>query len=683
MPNNRSAVEKPPVIQGPFLGDPHFRPWLFGISAALTTFLFYLPTLSFDFVNLDDPQVILKNPLIHNLSWPGIRLMFTTFHAADWMPLTWFSFALNYRIADNQPWIYHLTNNILHTLNTVLVFLVVRTLLRLARNPNEPASIQRPAYEDWTAFLSALLFGLHPLHVESVAWVTERKDVLYGFFFLGSAQAYFFYVLRKDHPGSRYILCLTLFLCSLMSKTTAVSLPVVFLVLDLWPLGRFRKEGWSRPLFDKVPFFLISFLVGILSLRSHEAGQDHLPWIQVILKPLFSLFFCLWKAVFPYSLSPVYPTLPLVPIYFWGTSALGLLFLGACWASFRSRRKKPGLFTALAFYLVTIAPSLAILVQAGHEGIAASDRYTYLPLLGFFVPLAAWVVGRLQRRPWALVVAALALTAWLGTLTLAQAAIWKDGYSLWAGAAKVFPNSALIRIELGNIALNADQFEEAKDDYEFVVRVQPGTQSAYRGLGLLALKQGRTDEAITNFKKALSINGHDPDVWVYLWNALTQKERHQEALEAAKTAVQMDPDSPLLWNLLGSSYGYLGKPKEAIQAFQKALQLDSDNPDFLLNLGDTYLVSGQKVEAASTYREAIRTASGSEAINCLVGESYLRATMAKEALGPLQAAWEIKHAPRIAADLGRAYRLLGQKGQAKEFEGLAKTTASHRTTPDP
>lgn len=676
--NGRPTAEKSKSNLGAFFGNPGTRAWFFGLTAGLAAFLFYIPTLTYDFVNLDDPQVVLKNPLIHNFSLFGIGKMFTTFHDADWMPFTWLSFALNDLAAGHQPWIYHLTNNLLHALNSALVFLVIRSLLRADRKPGDPNTAHRCAYEDWTAFLSALLFGLHPIHVESVAWVTERKDVLYAFFFLASLHAYLGFATRKDHPILRYILCLALFLCSLMSKTAAVSLPVLLLGLDLWPLRRFQKIGWRKPLLEKVPFFLASLFVGLLSIRSHEAGPTSLPLLQVFLKPLFALFFYLWKTIVPYSFSPLYPTLPLVPVYVWGTSALGLLFLGACWAAFRSRRERPGLLAALLFYLITMAPNLVILVQGGHEGVAAADHYTYLPLLGFFVPLAAWAVGRLQHRPWALAVLTLALIGGLGSLTLAQASLWKDGDSLWIGAAKVYPNSALIRLELGNIHLNDNDLGEAQADFEFVREVQPGLPTAYRGLAVVELREGKADEAIANLQKALSIGPYDPQARIYLWKALTQKGRHQEALEMVKTAVQIDPDSALLWNLMGSSDGYLGRPEDAVQSFQKALQLDPDNPDYLLNLGDTYLSSGKKAEAANTYHRVLQTNPRSEAIQCLVGESYLRAMMGQEALGPLQAAWDIKHAPRIAADLGRAYRLLGKRQQAGEFDHLAKAMASSR-----
>ena len=671
MPNGQDLAEKPAAAKGAFIRDPRVQTWLFGLSAALAVFLFYLPTVSFDFVNLDDPQCILQNSLIHNHTLEGLGKLFTTFHEQDWMPLTWLSLALNDMVSGPRPWSYHLANNLLHAANTLLVFLVVKGLLGAARKPETPAP-DRPAFEDWTALLSAVLFGLHPVHVESVAWVTERKDVLYAFFFLASILSYIPFATRKGRPILRYTLCFGLFLLSLLAKTAAVSLPLVLLILDIWPLRRFQRKGWKRTLLEKTPFLLASFLVGILSIRSHKGGPTYLPLAQMILKPLYAFFFYLWKAFVPYGLSPLYPTLPLVPVYIWGTCCLGLLFLGLGWVSFRYRREQPGLLAAFLFYLVTMAPNLQILIMGGHEGVAAADHYTYIPLLALFVPLAAWTVGKLQPRPWTLPLLALLLTAWLGSLTLAQASLWRDNNSLWEGAAKVYPHSALIRLELGNDHLNNGHLNEAETDFEFVREVQPGLPSAYRGLALVELRRGQVDEAITNLQKALSIDGTDPQAWVYLWKGLTQKGRHPEALETMKTAVQKDPDSALFWNLLGSSYGYLGKPKESVQAFRTALKLDPGNPDYLLNLGDTYLNFGMKSEAADTYQEAIQGSPGSEAIPCLVGESYLRSGMAKEALGPLETAWGVKQAPRIAGDLSRAYRLMGQKKKEKEYEDLAK-----------
>ncbi|HVZ81442.1 MAG TPA: tetratricopeptide repeat protein [bacterium] len=679
MANHGSPAEKPKAGPDAAAGIPGPRPWTFALAAGLATFLFYLPTLTYDFVNLDDPQVVLNNPLIHDLSPSGLGRMFTTFHAADWMPLTWLSLALNDLAAGHQPWIYHLTNDLLHAANSVLVFLAVRALLRSSRRTQDPSPASRSAEEDWTAFLSSILFGLHPLHVESVAWVTERKDVLYGLFFLATILAYLRYGTRADHPLRRYVLCLVFFLCSALSKTAAVALPVLLLGLDLWPLRRFPRVGWKRPLLEKIPFFLAALGVGMLSILSHDQGSAGLPWLRALLKPLFALFFYLWKAIVPFGLSPLYPSPALTPVYIGGTCLLGLLLLGACWAAFRSRRERPELLAALLFYLVTMAPNLASLLQSGHEGIAAADHYTYLPLLGLFVPLSAWAVGKLapRTRP----ILALAMIGGLGSLTLSQASLWKDGASLWTGAAKSYPDSALIRLELGNIALNQGRLEEARSDFEFVQARRPNLPTAYRGLAVVDMREGRFAEAVPNLQKALSLNGHDPQVWIYLWKALTETDRHVEALEGIKAAVQQDPDSALLWEMVGSSYGSLGRYADAVPAFQRALQLDPDDPDYLLNLGEAYLDSGKETEAERTFEESLRKFPGSETVPCRVGEAYLGVKMGKKALGALEAAWEIKHNSRIAAGLAQAYRLLGQRKKAVEYDRLSKELDSAQGDP--
>ncbi len=646
------------------------------LAVVLLPFLFYFPLFSAKFFDLDDHENILENSLIHHLGPQALWKMLTTFHSFDWMPLTWFSFALNYQMGGDDLTIYHLTNVLLHALNSLWVYWLTLRILRFSRQPNSLPAPDRPAFETWVAFLSAALFGLHPIHVESVAWASERKDVLFGFFFLASLYAYLLYAEgQRRRRWVAYAICFLLFFFSLMSKSAAISLPLALLILDLWPLRRVTVTSWTKLLLEKLPFFAAAFLVGILSIHSHVNTAYTLSPEMTILKPLHALFFYIWKMAIPWGLSPtLYPMPNDMSGFRVETVLCGLAALGVSAALVIYRHRWPWALAAWLFYLITVAPNMGSLLVPGHEGMAAADRFTYLPCIGIFVPVAAGAAWWLRRSQASLSVLAAVLMLGLGLLTLSRVDLWKDSESLWRDGVRRYPDSAYFHYQFAIYELNARRYPEAMAEFKMVEGDPTYGAEGLGGEGIVDFNLGMYAQCIPLFQKCLEINSQLMDDRVYLWKALTTLGRYKEALEVILVAVQQDPDVGHLWNLVGTSYGNLNDTTNALAAFQKALSLDPDNSLYLFNLGLTYQMSGHLTDAIDDFEKAAQIDPKDAHIRLIWGEADLEAKRSGDSLRPLTEAWEMSHDPQAAGDLAKAYRAMGQMEESKQFEALAKAT---------
>ena len=348
------------------------RKWIIfsAVFLAVTVIAFYIPLLQNNFVNWDDTEVIVQNPHIRSLGLDSLGWMLTTFLNSHWMPLTWLTFALNALMSGVHPVAFHLTNLFFHVLNTLLVFFVAIRLLKLSDfNSPKVEKIGRDSFAVATAFLTALLFGLHPLRVESVAWATERKDVLYSFFYLSAIYVYLGRDFTRGVKSKKLWLCWTLFLLSIMSKLMAMTLPVVFLLLDIWPLhrfGNFKRTVWV----EKIPFFVLSVFAGGMALLGTESQTfsmaGNVALFQRIVNPFHSLTFYIWKMAFPFNLSPLYPFDRALDGAFYLKAALAVIFVaGVSIYCFAKRATQPEWGIGWLFYIVTLLPVLGILQVGG------------------------------------------------------------------------------------------------------------------------------------------------------------------------------------------------------------------------------------------------------------------------------------------------------------------------------
>jgi tetratricopeptide (TPR) repeat protein len=608
--------------------------------------------LAHDFVNFDDHVYVYENPLVvRGFSTEGIIGAFTHTHARNWHPLTTLSHMLDCQLFGLNAGRHHLTNVILHTISVLLLFLVLKQMTGAF----------------WQSALVAGVFAIHPLHVESVAWIAERKDVLSAVFFMLTLAAYARYA-RAPSPA-RYLLVALLFVFGLMSKPMLVTLPFVLLLLDYWPLGRMgdqKSEVGSRLprlITEKIPLFALSAFSCIATLFAQRQGPsaiDQLPFLWRLNNTFVSYVTYIWQMLWPARLAVFYPhpndRLPLIRI----TAAIALL-IGISLVAIYLRRTKPYLVTGWFWYLGTLVPVIG-LVQVGEQ--AHADRYTYLPEIGLYI-MIAWAVGDLLleltpgvRRALVGVVATIAIVS-LGVCALVQASYWKNSETLWnhtlavTGENDVARNNlgflflrrgeldkaisefqaaldirsrnteshyslgaALIQNNLGNALARKQLWDEAIDHFQEAVRLRPDYADAYFNLGSVLSQQGRTDQAIAHWQKALAIRPRDAEAHRNVASALRKQGKLQEAISEYEQALNIAPDDSvglnnLAWILATSSDSSVRNGPRAVALAVKAVEVSGGrDPNFVRTLAAARAEAGQFTEAVATAEEAKAIASG-------------------------------------------------------------------------
>lgn len=467
------------------------------------TLLPFWPVSGFDFLVYDDYSYITNNPVVRDgLSRRGLSWAFTTFHASNWHPVTWLSHMLDVKLFGLDAGWHHRMNLFFHLANTLLIFHVLRGMTAAT----------------WRSFIVAALFGVHPLHVESVAWVAQRKDVLSTFFWMLAMVAYLGYVRRRG--TGRYLTVLACFVLGLLAKPMVVTLPFVLLLLDWWPLGRmtggkellgalrpFPPDSLPRLVLEKLPLALLSALSCVVTyLAQREGGAVDLAvsfWVR-IQNALLAYIFYLWKSLHPVSLAILYPH-PGDSVPTGKAIAAGILLTLLTAASVRLAARRPHLLVGWFWYLGTLIPVIG-LVQVGVQSLA--NRYTYIPLVGIFIAIT-WDLNVLRerlrmRRFYPVVFPMLALSV-LVVISGIQARHWKNSVTIFRHALKFTSNNWVAHLNLGWALEQTGKFDEAMFQYRESIRVQPRNPYAHNNLGYLLDLQGRTDEAILHYREALQL----------------------------------------------------------------------------------------------------------------------------------------------------------------------------------
>lgn len=503
------------------------------VLTAAVTFLVYLPSLKGAFLNFDD-WLYYEDPHITAFS---LTKAFTETVASNWHPLTVISYALDYNLWGLDPYWFHLENNILHSLNTLLVFLLASRLFKAGRAID---------YKVASSAFAALLFGLHPLHVESVSWIAERKDVLCGFFFISSILVYLSFA--ESPPGKRtlkYFSALFLFALALMSKPMAISLPLALLIADFYPLGRLKSfRDLKKVLPEKVPFFLLSIISGLLTLWAQKAGGAVAP---VDVYPLgwrlwFSaraIVFYLYRTLLPTGLSPYYP-IDVNAEYFGlgGLPSIAIILAITVFTLIMARRTRAFL-AAWGYFIVTLVPVIGI-VQVG--GQAAADRYMYLPSLGLFLLSGAGLLAATgAKRGFAAPVLAFAfvIVAAFSVLTVRQQAIWKDSVALWSREIENFPGFYLGYNNRGSAWAEAGSFRKALEDYNVSIRLKPSYPEAYVNRGIAYSRLEEYEEAKKDFIAAIRLKPNFAAAYHHLALAFMSLGEAGYAAEAERKAREL------------------------------------------------------------------------------------------------------------------------------------------------
>ena len=555
----------------------------------------FLPALGNGFV-WDDEENLVTNPAYRGLGWPQLRWMLTTVHVGHFIPVTWVSFALDYLVWGMNPFGYHLTNLLLHAANAVLVVLVARRLLAKAGLAGRAL--------DAGSVLAALFFAVHPLRAESVAWVTERRDVLSGLFFLATI---LLYLAAADAEGRRRVRLLALsvgaYALALGSKSLVMTLPVVLVLLDVYPLRRIGPPARRGVWIEKLPYVALSLVAAGVSYYGAVFGTalGAYPWPTRIYRTVYTLWFFFVKTLLPVGLSPLYeiPAQPslLEPRFL--ASLIGCAVIAA--ALLLLRRRWPAALAAAVFYVVVLAPVSGLVVSSGFQ--LAADRYSYLSCLGWALLVGAagaWLARRWERgalRPAAGALAAgvavLGLLT-LGTLTWRQVQIWRDTPTLWRHALAVSPQCAACENNLGVWQMRQGDPAAALEHFRRAGAIRPDRFTIHdTNAGLALAKLGRTSEAIQQYRQVLRREPTVFDVRVHLVTALWRSGRQEEAVEQLREAVRVAPTSGLAHGSLGTALLAVGRAEEAVGHFQRAVALNPALAGARLGLVQAYSTLGR------------------------------------------------------------------------------------------
>jgi tetratricopeptide (TPR) repeat protein len=638
----------------PAMARSRFPVWLIAVLLMLATIALYWPAMRCGFINFDDPEFVSENPHVQaGLNWEGVKWAFgNTEQGSQWMPLMWLSHMLACQLFGLNPLGHHLLNVLLHAVNTALVFLV----------------FQRMTGATWRSLVLAALFGWHPLRVESVAWVTERKDVLSTLFWMLTLLAYAKYVESNQVGNSKSkIWCgaaLVMFAFGLMSKAMLVTVPCVMLLLDYWPLERFKHGRVWQLVSEKIPFFALAVAASIVTFvvqkqRGAMAAVEILPLGARVENALISYCRYLGNMFWPKDLAVFYPHpgyWPLKEVLLAGVFLCGLsVFL------FMKRGRCPYLLMGWLWFVGTLVPVIG-LVQVGKQSMA--DRYTYIPSLGVLI-LAIWGAYEVTRR-WryqktALSVAGSALIVFCLVLTRQQLGYWKDSETLFRHTLNVTENNELAHYNLGDTLFDKGQTEEAISQFQEAIRLEPDDAAARINLGNALFKNGRTEEAFGQYREAIRLKPDDAAAHYNLGVALINEGQTNEATSQFQATIRLKPNDAMACNNLGTVLLNLGQTGDAIRQLQKAIRL---NPDIAVahdNLGTAFFNQGRTDEAIRQFQEAIRLKpDGAEAYYNL-GNALLGQGQTGEAIRQYQKAILVNpDNPLAHYNLGLA---LGREGQ--------------------
>jgi Tfp pilus assembly protein PilF len=546
-----------------------------------------------DFVSFDDGDYVTGNPTVaRGLTWHGVRWAFTSGYASNWHPLTWLSHMLDVQLYGLNPGPQHVTNLLFHIANTLLLFGLLHGMT---------GALGRSAFV-------AGLFAVHPLHVESVAWVAERKDVLSTLFGLLTLWAYVAYTRRPDLR--RYLAVLMLFALGLMAKPMLVTLPFVMLLLDYWPLRRLAPLRSIGPLVrEKLPLLALSIASSIVTFAVQRRGGavmglDVIPLSLRAANALVSYVAYIGKMLWPTRLAVFYPYVQPLPGWWIAGACLCLVAVSVVvlWAGGRHPYLPVGWF----WYLGTLVPVIG-LVQVGSQPIA--DRYTYLPLIGLFL-LVAWGVPELLIR-WppgrvALPAAAVVLISACAVAANTQLQNWESSTALWTHALEVTAGNNVAFNNLGNVLAKQGRFDDAIAEYSEALRIKPDYAFAHNNLGRVLASQGRAGEAIEQYTEALRIEPDYADAHNNLGIVLADQGKLDEAIAQYSGALRTKPDFADAHNNWGIALAKSGKADQAIHEFLEALRIKPDYPEAHNNLGIVLASQGKVREAMAQYSEALR-----------------------------------------------------------------------------
>ena len=570
------------------------------VLLAVAVFLVFGQTLRHKFINYDDDAYVWNNPkVVKGLTFQGITWAFTHSHCNNWHPLTWMSHMLDCQLYGLNAGGHHFANVLLHAATAILLFLVLRQMTGAL----------------WPGAFVAAVFAIHPLRVESVVWVSERKDVLSGLFFMLTLLMYARHARRKSVLDSRfwpldYGLALLFFALGLMSKPMLVTLPFVLLLLDYWPLQRFTirssRNVILRLVVEKLPFLLLSAAscaVTVLVQGEAVKSMVALPLASRLGNALVSYVTYLVQMVWPENLAVFYPYRPDVPV--WQVACSGALLLSVTTVALLAVRRLPCFLVGWLWYLGMLV-SVIGLVQVGDQSHA--DRYTYLPQIGLYL-IIAWIVRDLtvswRHRRQILGAAAFTVIAALMVCARKQTSYWRNSESLWNHTIACTAGNYVAYTNLGATIANRGRFPEAIEYFQKALEINPDSAETHNDWGKVLLEQGRTAEAIEHFQKAVEIDPDCAEAHNNLGILLAAQGQTAQAIKHYQIAIKLNPDRAEVYNNLGNVLATQGRTAEAIEHFQKALEIEPYYAKAHHNLANVLAAQGRLDEAIAHFQNAV------------------------------------------------------------------------------
>ncbi|HST30571.1 MAG TPA: tetratricopeptide repeat protein [Chthoniobacterales bacterium] len=580
------------------------------IGLVTLTWIVFGQTLSHQFVNFDDGAYVYRNfDIRQGITLQQVGRAFTQPVAGNWHPLTMLSHMLDCRIYGVQPWGHHLTNTILHTLSVLVLFLTLQAMTGAV----------------WRSAAVAGIFAVHPLHVESVAWIAERKDVLSGLFFMLTLAAYVAYSRR---PGiGKYFLVAVLFAFGLMSKPMLVTLPFVLLLVDYWPLRRYRDatasiggrrlSGWLLLILEKIPFVVLSAATSVVALLTQHPDRNavNLPLSSRIANACVSIGIYLRQTFVPRDLACFYPH----PLQTLSGSAIALsiaLIIAISGSAWILRRRCPYLIAGWFWFVGMLVPVLGI-IQVGNQAYA--DRYTYLPQIGLGLAMSwgiADLLGAIRYRD--LIFTAISVTALVAFTWVAriQTSYWRSSEALWEHATAVTPENENAEEHLSDAYLEKGRIDDAVAAARRAVDARAGSADAQGVLGAALARKGRLDEALAYLEKALQLNPKLARVHFNLANILMERGQMADAVSNYETELQLYPNFPEGHNNLANALLRTGKIDEALGHLRIALKLNPNYPEAHNNLAIVLSQKGQMREAIGEWKRTLLIDSNNLEAQC-------------------------------------------------------------------
>ena len=627
----------------------------------------YSQVLQYDFINYDDPLYITENTNIQEgFTLESITWALTSFHASNWHPLTWLSHMTDVQIFGLNPAGHHSINIILHIFNVLLIFHILR----------------RMTNSFWRSAVVSALFAVHPLHVESVAWVAERKDVLSSLFFFITLWSYVGYV--EDPKPRRYLLTILTFSLSLMAKPMVVTLPFLLLLLDYWPLGRisFRnhqyglwaKEAWKL-VWEKIPFFILAGVCSLITFLAHKQGGSFLAMSDISLRirtenALLSYVRYIGKMFWPQDLAVFYPhpgnTISAIQV---AGAALFLVSISAL--TVMGSRPRPYLIIGWLWYIGMLAPVIGLLQVGAH---AIADRYTYLPLIGLFI-IITWGVPDLLRR-WSLkngflVILTGGVILILTLLTWHQVQYWENSRTLFEHSLQVTEDNYIAHTNLGAFLGKGEQKEAAISHYMEAIRIKPDYWLPYYNLGLISAQQEKFDSAISHFSKVLNLRPNHADAHVSLGLIFTKQGKLAMGLAQFYEVLKIRPDDTEVLYNSAVVLSKQGRRQAAISRYRRLLEIEPGHPGAHNNLGNIYISQGDVEKAIGEFQLELQYHPNDAKAHNNLGNSYNEAGNIEKAVK------EYKIALGLEPNYLKAHLNLGN---AYVFKGDLEKAASEYTT---